>query len=747
MGPAFLVWLSDALRLMRSEELSPHIRRHTGVLLEASLSSVLVVDGTRTAVRRSVLLAIDVNAGAERVAEVERFCLEHSSQFGVLVSFLISNGPPDARTQQILARHRVLHVTVADGDADTPPTPESIGNLRQLLLGAVPVGNVLRQLEQLEAGAETADGDDGERLLEAAYLTLLSLYHAEWEFLGDGARRHRTVGIAGTGVHSAIVEGYAVQSYPSGGGSRHVYLPSLDGLERGLSLAATAYDLALRLERGGVRGPTAEAVSRVSRLFLSYYLSWLDGRGHVLDGDGLRREREAFVGAPHISLVSAGLPDRPPVEQLTFLDLLEGVRAREATQDLLDGIEAMVPKVQQRCLEALARFGTLEDIRPLEPFILSPRESLRDAALAVIGRMGGDAAAATLSELLNAELVPMSVAFLDAVASTRSPLALRNLIIFGAGRGQAEPPVFGAIESCLDGLGVDGVRGAGPGLVPAGVLERYVAFLLDAGATRLALKLIGAFELAACFCHVERALRDESLVTRVNAIRVVPLVPSDRLVQAMVDALAHPPDDYEQRKLLEWMTSNLHANQHRAERAGRITGVADLDLRTAVMAALTKVDTDLARTLLAGLAAEAPDDTPDGGGAAPHEAPGGWPEIPLLNSIFACPGELTVWVSHGSREREPDTMAMASLIHGNRFADTQSSGEAASMLSGGMSLTQGTEREIFNDVVLPCLRGERPRFPISAGMGESVTTKIEDGRTVVTGRRDLHAPDAADREE
>lgn len=59
------------------------------------------------------------------------------------------------------------------------------------------------------------------------------------------------------------------------------------------------------------------------------------------------------------------------------------------------------------------------------------------------------------------------------------------------------------------------------------------------------------------------------------------------------------------------------------------------------------------------------------------------------------------------------------------------------MLSGGFSTTQGTETEIFKDVVLPCLRGEQPRFPISAGMGETVMSKTENGRTVVQSRNEL----------
>jgi HEAT repeat protein len=739
---------------MESEEVSLHFRRRSDAVLEASVCSLLAIDETRQGVRRSVLLAIDVAGGADQLAEVERFCLEHSTQVGVLSSFLLTNGTPDtngapdandtpdARMNEVLARHRVVRVTVAEGDGYVAPTPDTVLHLSELLLGAMAVGNVRRRLEQVEANAGAAPDGDAEDLLHGGYLALLSLYRAESEFLGDSARPRSTVAVTSSGIGTAMAAGYAVQTSPLDGRQMSVFLPGLTELERGLSLAATAYSLALRLERAGFGGPTAEAVGRLSRLFLSYYLSWLDGRRHTLARDRLHQEYEAFIGAPHISLISAGLADLPPVDQMTFLNLLRGLRARAATQDLLDGIDAMVPKAQAMCLEALAEFGTLDDIEPLEPYVMSPRESIREAALKVIGRMGGDAAAAALVQLYNMQIVPLSVVLLDAIASTRSLLALRNLIVFGASRKEAEPPLFAAVESCLDSVGVEAVRGAEQ-LVPADVLERYVDFLLDAGATRLALKLIGVFESGVE--HIERALRDESLVTRVYAIRVVPLVPSDRLVQAMVDALADLPDDYAWRKLRDWMNTNMGAHQGHDGPAGRIGRLADLDLRSAVMDALAQIDTDLARTRLAELAADAPetgDETAD-----ENEDKVGWRNTPLVNSVFRCPGGLTIWVSHESRERKADGMAMAALIHDNRFEGTQGLAESASMLSGGISMTQGTETEILEDVVYPCLRGESPRFPTSAGMGETVMTKIEDGRTVITGRRDIHDPDTAGRKD
>jgi hypothetical protein len=125
----------------------------------------------------------------------------------------------------------------------------------------------------------------------------------------------------------------------------------------------------------------------------------------------------------------------------------------------------------------------------------------------------------------------------------------------------------------------------------------------------------------------------------------------------------------------------------------------------------------------------------------------GWKNTPLLNSIFKCPGGLTIWVAHTTREREADGMTNATLMHDNQFEGSLEVGEAASMLSGGLSTTQGTETEIFEGVVFPCLRGNQPHFPITAGMGEFVTTKIEDGRTMIKTRSDLRDADSADGKE
>jgi hypothetical protein len=221
-------------------------------------------------------------------------------------------------------------------------------------------------------------------------------------------------------------------------------------------------------------------------------------------------------------------------------------------------------------------------------------------------------------------------------------------------------------------------------------------------------------------------------VTRVNAIRAVAALPADRLVRAMTDSVASLPEDYERQKLLGWITANLRVRQHGDGAAGAIASTADLDLRKAVTESLSKAGTELARELLQELLAT---DPAPPGEASGEKEPLSWRLVPLLNSVFRCPGDLTVWVSRYVRERPADGMTWTTLIHGNQFDDSQGVGEASSMLSGGLSATQGTEAEIFEDVVFPCLRGEQPRFPVTAAMGETVHTQVENGRTVTQGRR------------
>ena len=603
---SFIEWLSEALRLIESDDVSLHVRRQSGNLLEASLSSVLKIDGTRQGVRRFVLLAVD--GGAEH-SEVERFCLEYSSQVGVVDAFLLSSGVPDERTSQVLANHRVRSVAIPAGEGYTSPTSETIANFGRLLLGGVWVSEIGKRLEALEESAAAPEqGERAEDLLRSAYSTLLPLYFSELEILAEGGGGRDVVGVSESGVESAMWVGYAVQSYPLDGRRMNVFLPNRSHLEDSLVLAASAYGISLRVKRAGHDGSLAQMVDRVSRRFLVYYLSWVEGSCHELPHEELREEFARFVGVPYISILASRLPDFMPDEQIHFLELFRWLRAREATGDLLESLDSMVPKVQEVCLETLADFGTLEDPSRLEPFITSRRDSLREAAFKVIGKMGGDEAAMYLIHLINTEIVPLSESALNSMASTRSVLALGSLIRFSADREEAQPWVLNAVESCLDAVAVDDVRRDGAQYVPTDVLVRYVAFLFETGdhpAKRLALKLIAAFQLSAGVEYVEQALQDESLVTRLNAIRAVASLPDDQLVRTMTDSVASLPEDSEAERLVEWMTANIFVRQHR-DGPGRIASVAELDLRNAVIESLSKAGTELAEACLEELSTTDP---------------------------------------------------------------------------------------------------------------------------------------------
>ncbi|MFF4896271.1 HEAT repeat domain-containing protein [Streptomyces sp. NPDC001068] len=737
---SFVEWLEETLRLIGSDRVSVHVRRRTESLLEASVSSVLSIDGGRQGVRRAVILAIDEGAGG---AAVERFCLEHSSQIGVVEAFLLSNGPPDEPTGRVLARYRVRSVVIAGGAGFTMPTAGTTGNFEKLLLGRARVAEISGRLERIrQALPATEAGEGAEGLLHSAYSTLLALYFTELGILAEDRESRLVVHASQSGVEAAMSGGYAVESWTAGESGRSVYLPDPSSLDHGLSLAVGAHQAALSALRAGHDGPLAQLVGRVSGEFVSYYLAWMDGRCHELPLDRLRAELAGFVGAPHISVLSARLPELMPSEQIPVLTLLGRLDARDATGDLVAALDSMVPKVQETCLRTLGDLGTLDDLSVLTPFLLSRRESLRDAAVAVIGRSGGDGAARYLIELLNADRVPLSESTLNAIGSTRSVLALGSLIRFGAGRGQVEPPLLDAVERCLASLDTAVLRRDGPRYVPADVLEGYVAFLFATGEDpprRLALKLIAAFDLAAGVAYVEQALLDESLVTRLHAIRAVALLSGDRLVRAMTDSVASLPEDYRSRQLLAWLTANIRVGQHGDGPGGRIDSVTRLDLRAAVAESLTAVGSDLASACLE----ELPPAGPDSDGEAPrHDGQPDWRSTPLMNSVFACPDDLVVWVSHSTAERAADEVATATLVHGNRFEDSQGMGESASMLSGGLSSTQGTETEILENVVFRCLRGEQPRFPVSVGMGEHVTTRVDNGRTVIEGRGELDRAEA-----
>lgn len=739
---SFIEWLTQALYLIESEDLSIHIRRRSEGVLEASLSSMLRIDETRQGVRRFVLLGVD---GAQYAA-VERFCLEYSSQTGVLEVFLVSRGTPDEQTSQILMRYEVRSVAISDDGGFTPPTPETTANFAQFLLGALQLDEAVTHLRNLEEAAQAPGSpDEAESLEYSAFFTLLTLYLSEPELLHRGGTTSRfAVQTSGKGTTSATTHGYAVQSYSLEDRHVDVLLPERSHLEEGLSRAAGVCVTMRQLERAGREEAPTKMLDRVARRFLSYYLSWLDGRCHELAYETLRDECAELADSPFISMLAQRLPEAPPPEQIMLIQLLRQVSARSATPLLLDALASMAPKAQEACLETLADFGTLDDVARLEPFLTSRRESLRDAALMVIGRSGGDGAAMYLAQLLRAQTVPITESALNAIAATRSAAAVRILVGFGAGRETLEPPVLQAVEAAIDAMGIDAVRSAMVDM-PIEVLEGYVASLFAAevpGARRLALKLITAFRLPTGIPYIEEALRDESVVTRLHAIRAVAELPEDRLVTALASSLAELPEDYETRRLWEWMQANLDVQFHRDGPAGWIGSVDDLDLRKAARASLSTAGTALAAACLEQLTTSTPAAADEGPVSAEEQLD--WRSIPLLNSVFSCSGGRMLWVWHSTREREPDDVATATLIHGNQFEDSQGLGVAQSMLSGGLSSTMGTEAEIFEDVVLPCLRGEHPRFPVSAAMGEGVWTGIENGRTVIRDREKLPRRHEAD---
>jgi len=741
---SFIDWIAEALRLIESEELSIHTWQRSDEVLEALVSSVLNIDQTRQGVRTSALLAIDRPGRTVEYTDVKRFCLEYSSQVGVLRSFVLSNGTPDGASREAMDKHNITFIAIT-GDAPSSPSRETVTGLSELLLGAMSLSDIPRRLEAMEKAIPTATpGENVEELLHSAYLVLLALYAAELDFFTEDGGEHTTVQVSQSGIRTALSPSYAIYSHSVDGRQRTVFLPDPFDTGRGLSLAVTAYELSLRAERTRRAGVLGDLVGRVARGFVSFYLAWADGRCHELDLKQLGAQLKVLIGAPHISIVSSRLHELDPTEQIRMLNLLGLVRAQAADEDLLDSIDLLVPKAQEVCLQTLRRLGNPVDPARLEPFIRSRRDPLRNAALSLVGMAGGDEAATHLIELINTHTVPLSESVLKAIASTRSMLALASLIEFGPTRDDIEPAVLGAIESCLDAVDPTAIRRSGSQYISPAALERYVVFLVGSGADpakRLALKLIAAFQLAAGVEYVERAVTDESLVTRLHAIRVATRYPSDRIVRAVANCLTDLPEDYEWRKLNAWIIANLAVQQRRDGPAGWIDSVAELDLRAAVLDSLAKADTELAQALLAQLAATSPAAPVE---ESPDETDVGWRSVPLLNSVYRCPDGLTIWVTHSTRERKADGITLASLIHNNLFEGSLTISEAASMTSGGLSTTQGTETEIFHDVVLPCLRGERPRFPMAAGMGEFVTTKIEEGRTIITGRNDLHDADTAD---
>lgn len=587
-------WLSSALDSVASESISLDIVHRSDDLLLAVLVSPRLISDRSVAIRKYVVLGIDKHGGQISVNDVVQDFYDYYNQFGVIELLLISDGKPDEDVRNLLRELQIRFVKL-QGDSHTAPTPKVLLSFMRILWGDLFVEEHIRALENVKPEpTKIVRGKNAENLLWEIYKLIISLSFAEQELLTNSEHRWN-FGRGTDGKVSSFAGSYAVQRRPVGDQWIDCYMPDRSYIALAMNRASTAYQTLMHIEVPPDYAATHSLLRDVSFQFVRYFASWLSGRltgfelRHILSGLNELKE------ARHIRLLSRQIGVLEPLEQIESLKLLSRFGAVGATQDIIELLPQCTWKVQEACLQALERLETCHDPTEVQDYLFSRRESVQNAALRLIGRMGGVAATRFLVQLKDQNRINLSESLIEAIENTRTPMALGFLLRLLDDNKDYVPRVLTAIEECLDH-------------VPAYELKRYQDQKIDQSwqisvcerllkkadeqSHRIALRLVGTLKLCGGLPLVARALESESIRTRLSAIEAAANFPDDETVRLIVHSVERKPDDYENKKFIEYMTAMIE--RQRGGASDNLRSADDLSLDNTAVRALRQIGTPYA---------------------------------------------------------------------------------------------------------------------------------------------------------
>ena len=274
-----------------------------------------------------------------------------------------------------------------------------------------------------------------------------------------GSEQRWVIGHDTTGKISAFAGTYAVKRYPIENKWIDCYIPDQKYLALTMNRASEAYQTLLHLETAVEYESTYSLLKTLSLQLIRYFGSWLSGQQTKFELSTIISILDALKEEQHISLLSHQLVDLEPLEQIELLHHLSLFGAIGATQDILALLPQSTWKVQEACLQALEQLKTCHNPTEIHGYLFSPRESVRNAALKLISRMGGEAVTKFLIQLHESSQIQISESFIEAVGNTRTFQALTFLIRILLNNKDLLPNVLSALED-LD-------------YVPPSELQRY----------------------------------------------------------------------------------------------------------------------------------------------------------------------------------------------------------------------------------------------------------------------------------
>jgi hypothetical protein len=701
----------------------------------ATLLATIKLDENRTGLRKFVVAGVDTEGQSLQAEQIPSDLELLSAELGVVSRCLHSNGEPSVDARARLTDLGILHVQVQGGEYSAPDS-ELCDQFGQLLLGGLPVREAVEALDQLtQQSKKTIGGQDARAALQGIFRATVALCLSEEAVWSPDSAIREHISASQYGERSEMSFGYGMKRYPAGDAYLEYYFPNCATLLNGQRQALNLYSALLHIDAGGEFDECVTLLQQLTRDLIDYFNSWLLGLNAAVAVNRITHLVHELRRLPHQALLGDALADASPLDQLHLLDFICIAKLRGAAGAVLSVLGNASPKTQEACIDTLIALDAVPEVDVIAPYAESPRSAVVASAVRALAAIATEESAKRLVEMMQTGKLAVNEVSLLGLAKTHTQTALSALVnLCATARGNV-PPM--ALEECIDHFlpqvenGELNLRGDKNWLLRVAT-EMYEQEEYQILCRRVALKILRLFRIENAIDLLHRALSDRTIRTRISAMKCAAAFPSEENAQAIVQSANRPPDDYEQAKLVEWVMATMEIQSKTDGPAGRINSQGDLDLASAARSALAQMGRKYQDRYVTNLiAVDASNQRSDNRERTTEVKSRDDEQTPTAVAqrelIYALPKGGYVWVSCFPNKDGEDVTAVATIIHHNKLDSTPSGPTAAAMLGGGLIMTMGTKSQIMEDVVRRCLRGQEPRLPTSAGMGEGFVKNFNTG--------------------
>jgi HEAT repeat protein len=732
-------WLSSIIARIESNIISVTVIRSTNDTLLVSLTSPLVLSDNRIGVRKYVIYAINKYGKDICASDISDVFEDFQMQFGIINKFLISSSNLYDDAKELIEKLGLRYVKLMGTEQGWPTKPEMVKNFADLLLGHIFIEDYLKNIYDFEIRPENSvKGEESIDNLRNSYRFITTLCILEEEILANIRRPRNIISQSSDGGTCQVSINYAILTERTKDDSIiEYYFPDSDSLHQILKKISNTYINLLHLNVPESLNLTLELLKNVSLLLIRYYASWLNGQQEKIDISSLSSQFNNLRKHPHIDLILGDLINLEPLEQIDALNYISLIGARDAIQDILKVLSNSNPKVQEISLQTLEKLGQYYDLDQVCEYIFDPRESIRKAALSLIGGMGSDNAADFLISSLMQKKLPLSNEVLYAISRLGTTASLGFLLtICTQVRGNT---VLIALEECLHHFAPDGFDMTNKLTIDEEKLLSICITLFAAEdqkilSQRVALKLISVFKLQDGRFILEQALQSEKLRIKFWAIKAASNFQDDIMANAIISSFSIKSENPSSDKLLEWIESAFDPSEGLH---GKFKSLDQLNLEVVAVQSLRKIGTEIALKY----ADEITQANPDLFNPIVKREIHNFSSLPMVNSIankntiYSTPNNVIIWLDGlDENSNDPKSVVMVSIIHNNKVGSCLNQDFANSMLGGGLSTTMGQRDQIMRDVVHPLQNGLEPKLPNSVGMGESKTFDWSNTSTQISSQ-------------